>query len=331
MKPSKNNLLHHHLWLRKALKASNAEAILDFDNFEVHVRREKEFWTLYPQFLTTLNGVRQYTTTVSEDVNLFAGWLPYQNKHWPIAADKLAFKDYANKVNLPAPLYSTEVSSNLANVIVKRLSSSFGAQILGPFKSAQQHELDLSRGEYYERFVRGRILKIWYWNAKAICLELDKMPTVRGNGTATVGELIINRASQFRSMSEQEKTQMLKQCSAMLDYFDINASTVLEQGKHQPVEFRYGSDLMHATERSVVNLQTDPISNIMPILNDAGIRLQAAIPAMIRKDTLFTVDAILDKDSKPWFLEMNSNPAVHPYVYPAIVASVIPPLQKDSL
>ena len=39
----------------------------------------------------------------------------------------------------------------------------------------------------------------------------------------------------------------------------------------------------------------------------------------MRVDTLITLDAVVDANDKVWFLEINSNPAVHPDAYPALL------------
>jgi len=51
----------------------------------------------------------------------------------------------------------------------------------------------------------------------------------------------------------------------------------------------------------------------------AGRRLLAAIPPDMRGDTLFTLDAVVNAGDQAWFLEMNSNPMVHPDAYRAMI------------
>ena len=36
---------------------------------------------------------------------------------------------------------------------------------------------------------------------------------------------------------------------------------------------------------------------------------------------MFALDAIVDQEGQAWFLEMNSNPMVHPDLYGAMIAS----------
>lgn len=323
--PSKNNLLHHYLWLRAALASSGAEAILSFDSCDLLIRRGPQQWIMHPKFLAVVDGQQQYTSAVAPGITTFAGWLPYRQKHWPLAADKLAFKHYAHEARLPVPEFSTDPASALPTVIVKRAHSSFGAQIRGPFASARDYPLRPAQDEYYERFVEGKILKIWFWEGEPLCLEMDDLPTVRGNGRSTVGDLILQRLSLHQKLGERDQRRVLDAQAEMLRYFGCTTDTVLATGKRQVVEFRYGSNLLHPRGRTVVDLGRTPLAALMPTLRRAGPILRAAIPPELRRHTLFTVDAVLDRQDQLWLLEMNSNPAVHPLAYPAIAASLVGP------
>ncbi|SHN17636.1 hypothetical protein SAMN05192549_105167 [Duganella sacchari] len=325
--PSKNNLLQHFLWLRAALAEAGCEAILDFTSFNTLVRRGAEQWLLYPKFLAVTRGEQRYAAAPGPDVTTFAGWLPYQRKHWPLAADKLAFKEYARQAQLPVPEHSTDPQARINRVLVKHAHTSFGDGIAGPFLSSTEHALQPERGEFFERFVEGKILKVWYWEGQPLCMEMDEPPSVRGDGSSTIGQLILKRASLHKAYLPEESQALLARSVPLLQYCKTSLDTVLPRGQRQIVEFRYGSQLLHPRARSVVDLRTPPDAapypTLMPLLRSAGLRLQAAIPAAQQRHTLFTVDAVLDRLNQPWLLEMNSNPAVHPLVYPAIVASVM--------
>ena len=335
--PSKNNLLHHFLWLRAALAAAGAEAILDVDSFDVLVRRGPRQWALYPKFLAGAPGAQRYAAAPAPDVVTFAGWLPYRHKHWPLAADKLAFKRYARETLLPVPEYATDPDADLRDVIVKRANASFGAAIAGPFRSAAEHRLDPAHGEFFERFIEGKILKIWYWEGRPLCLEMDAMPSVRGDGGSSIGELILRRASLHQALRPEQRRALLDGCAALLRYHGTGIDDVLPRDRRQTVEFRYGSTLLHPRARTLVDLRGGPAGEgaaqgtgpaalaapLLELLGTAGLRLREAIPAGTRRHTLFTVDAVLDANGRAWLLEMNSNPAVHPLAYPAIAASVL--------
>ncbi|WZB76155.1 hypothetical protein WJ972_09910 [Achromobacter insuavis] len=42
----------------------------------------------------------------------------------------------------------------------------------------------------------------------------------------------------------------------------------------------------------------------------------------MRRNSVFTLDAVIDADDRVWLLEMNSHPMIHPNVYPPMLDSV---------
>lgn len=324
MQISKNNFLDHFRLFREAAKAAGGEAILPFDSANALVRRGADHWVFFPQFLASVDGVRQYQKVLTDDAFMFAGWLPYQLKRWDIASDKLAFKRYAGTAGIAVPPYSSVRDKSLRGVIVKRAKSSFGAQIRGPFDSPLDAPIDVDAGEYYEQFVEGALVKIWFWNEAPVCAELDRMPSVVGDGVSELRALILARADQTGVSKPAERDRILSLSAPLLRHFGKDMDSVLGKGVRQIVEFRYGSMLMQPGDRQVLRIVDRASSEPwMAPLWPAGARLLEAIPAESRRDTLFTVDAVLDRDKKLWMLEMNSNPTVHPLAYSAIVAGAM--------
>lgn len=321
--PSKNSLLHHHMWLRAAIQEAGAEALLSFDTYEAVIRRGAAYWMMYPKFLAELKGARQYVHTLSPEVFMFAGWLPYRQKNWPAAADKLVFKETARKLDLLVPAHAVAPSPALAEFIVKRPKSSFGAEIRGPYRQSQQPPPELGGEEFFEQFIAGRLLKVWFWNHAPLCIEMDRLPAVVGNGVSTIREMVLNRAQRLRRYPQAEREQLLESVQAVLRFHGTDLDAVLPKDKKQVVEFRYGSDLMLASDRTLIDVAKGTMPDLVARLNAIGMRLQHAIPSGIRHNTLYTVDAILDDDANVWLLEMNSSPSVHPLAYPAILRSVM--------
>jgi len=54
----------------------------------------------------------------------------------------------------------------------------------------------------------------------------------------------------------------------------------------------------------------------------AGPLLHRGIDEPLRRNSVFTLDAVIDADDRVWLLEMNSHPMIHPNVYPLMLASV---------
>lgn len=323
MQRIKGSFLYHCHQLRQALAAVGAEAMLPFDSFEVLARKGGEHHRFSPRFLAIKDGVRRYGDSLNNETDSFAGWMPYQRKNWLIAVDKLAFKQFSREADLQVPDYSFMPDSALKNVIIKRANGAFGTRMHGPFLRAGQYKLDMLAGEFYERFIEGSIAKIWFWNAEPICMEHDAMPSVTGNGIATIGQLISRKMARRRRLSEPEAAEILAGRQEILAFYGVDINNVLPDKQRLIIEFRYGSDFMESWDRKTIYFERQPAHVHLAELKKTGLRLQEAIPATIRKDTLFTVDAIIDKEQKLWFLEMNCNPVVHPLVYAAMAKSVV--------
>ncbi len=302
---------------------SGAELIIAGDSLQALVRKDRRHWMLRPHFLTTLDGVSRYTAQLHEKTEHFAGWFPYAIKRWHLASDKLAFKRYAALAGLPVPRHWLEPSDGLRDVLIKRSASSFGENLRGPFRSIADQRFDVAQGDYLESFIEGDLLKVWFWDGRPVCAERDAMAFVIGNGVSTLGELIERRARYRIVLSEPERAAMLGKCDVLLRYYGLTLESVLPPGAKQIVEFRYGTHLLPAGARQVVTFAEQPESGWVAVLHQTGTHLLAAIPEEIRPGTLFTVDAVLDREEHLWLLEVNSNPTVHPIAYAPMMESLL--------
>jgi hypothetical protein len=324
MPASKNSFFDHVKWFRKAALEAHADGFIALDNLHAYVRQGDRRYTFFPQFQTTVAGQLTYQQEPSDESSMFVGWRPYRMKQWDIAADKLTFKRFAAAAGLRTPHYWLEAHPDATDVVVKATRSSFGQQVLGPFRNGpKEHPLDFAAGQYYEEFIEGRLLKIWYWNAQPICAELDARPTVLGNGVASLRELVLRRASQHRQLSADEQATLLERTAILLEYQGCSLDTVLPTGVRQVVEFRYGAGVMHPADRRVLTLLKGKEPAWLGQAQHAGSLLYAGIPDAMRHNTVFTIDAILPTDGSLQLLEMNCNPTVHPLVYPAMAASLM--------
>lgn len=319
MAASKNNFLDHLRLFRSACRAVGAEVIISMESWQAFARQGDRHTTFYPQFQASVEGRLLYQPGLTDQSTMFAGWMPYRFKRWETALNKLAFKRYAQSVGLLVPKYWLDGEGTPSDVVVKSPSSSFGLGVHGPFRRSADRQLDLTQAEYYEEFVGGRLLKIWYWNGRPVCAEVDRLPFVYGDGVSTLAELIVQRASQYGPLGDKKREEILERCKPLLRYYKRGLDSVIPKGGKQVVEFRYGSFLMLTAERAVLDFANDDAPEWLDQARDAGAKLFAAIPAEVRRDTVFTVDAILPADGQVRFLEVNCNPTVHPLVYPVMV------------
>lgn len=311
----KRSLLHHFQSLQPALLELGAEAFLDPCSFVLRVRLGAATRTLYPQFMIVVKGVRQYTPRLSPEAMRFAGWCPYALRRWPLSTEKLLFKRYAVEHSLLTPDYSTDPDARMDDVVVKTSVSSFGFGIRGPLGSSTQHPLAPKAGEYFERFTRGRIAKIWYWNDQPVCMELVRMPSVEGNGAATVRQLI-------RREWPKMPLERMKRLEPILAWQDSRLDAIVPKRQVKILEFRYGAALIQRRLARDIDLTRRMVPAFEKQLRDAGQKLWRAIPEAVRADTVFSVDAIVDRHNQIWLLEMNSNPFIHPYAYAPMLRSL---------
>ena len=324
----KNQLMNHFKDLLPVLERLGAEASLNIRNFQAELRASGRSYTLYPQFVKFENGRRKYNIKFERDVGAFIGWSPYFNKTWPLSTEKLKFKAYATANGLATPEYSTDPGADLDDVLVKKSVSSFAEDILGPFRSSKEHPVDPGIGQFYERFVRGRIAKIFYLESRAVCLELEKPASVTGDGRRTIGQLLeariafgAQRGGAERAAENQGRGR--ERVARYLAFLGKSTADVPEAGAVQPIDFRYASGFGVPADLDNIDLTQNPVPELARQLELIGERLWDGIPADIRAGTLYTVDAILDADNKLWLLEMNSNPFIHPFVYAPMLEGLL--------
>ncbi len=287
------------------------------------LRKDEFHCVLFPQFLAVVQGVSQYVATLTDEASHFAGWLPYRHRRWAESTDKLLFKQLAQRAGLAVPPWWALADADVPDVLVKRARSSFGAQIKGPYRRSDECAIDIAQGEYYERFIEGRLLKVWYFGDKPVVLELDELPRLACDGRVSVGEQFDRRARLIRRRTPEEQERLRHRLEPVLKYQGYELDAVPPRGTRLVLEFRYGSEFMRPIDRRVIDLQA-AIGDRWEPLSKAGPHFASAINPIERAGTVFTVDAVLDAQGEFWFLEMNSNPTVHPLVYPHLIQSSLP-------
>jgi len=309
----KRSLLNHFKQLQQGLAQAHAEAFINVQTFVVEVRLQNKVYRLYPQFVARIEGKKVYTAQFSPDVLRFSGWRPYFDRAVPELAQKLKFKALLSQHGFATPPFATNANTDLTDVIVKKSRSSFGAQIRGPFASASQYKLDIAADEYYEKFILGDIVKIWFWNTQPVRLEKKAMPRIVGNGRANISRLAQKRM-------RRKKMPPWERLSELLAFYGRNLETVLAPKETQIVDFRYTSIFSRPKDIEETDLLAD--TGGFAELPKLAQVFCSTLPADIREHVVYSIDAILDGENKLWFLEVNFNPFVHPSVYPLMIASL---------
>lgn len=320
----KRSMLEHVRWLRRAAEAGGAELLLAGDTLLALLRKEEWHGALYPRFLVASGSQTVFTTQLHDPVDGFGGWLPYPIRAWPLAADRLQFKSTLAAAGLPVPEAIQEATEGLGHVMVKRAARSGQHHTEGPFRAAADRPLDAAAAEFYEPFIPGDRLEVWFWNGVPLCGEMRRLPFVLGDGTSRLGDLILHRASHSGPRSKEDGDALFARAEAFVRYLGTPLDTVIPQGVRQTVDFRHESPLSHPSDRDTVDLSTAGDTDWMRLLRRAGEVLLANLPEQDRVAALFTVELLLDDRNRPWLMAASSNPIVHPLVYPAMLASWMP-------
>jgi|KBSMisStaDraftv2_1062788.scaffolds.fasta_scaffold72464_2 hypothetical protein len=308
-----SNWFIHFEAVSKCLTQLGGRATCNMESGALDIRARGRRVELFPQFgLFPASGGIAYAQALLENVQWFIGWRPYINRVWPLSFDKRSFKAFCSANGVEVPRLWIRSEDVEADVLIKRGVSSFSEGIVGPYPSAvvKGSGRVLAQGEFFEEFILGDIMKVWYWNASPVCLEVFPMPTVSGDGTHTLRQLIKRIKIPHIECDWQA-------CQGIAEYQGLALDGVVPQGQQALVEFRYQS-ILHPVSTGFPNtnvLAKFTATPLMEQLRRSGEVFWRGIPEAVRQDTLFTVDGILDRTGTARFLEINSNPAAHPDVY----------------
>lgn len=308
------NLVTHFNKLLEALRLVGGKGFLDMETFEVELRLGEKAHRFYPQFRMRRGEGAVLTPAFFPLVNRFVGWRPYSLITDFSFTEKLTFKKLLTQHQIATPEYSTDPNSGMTNVVVKKEGLSFSQGMKGPFRSARECKIDGKEGEFYERFIPGQIVKIFYWNDRPVSIELRDMPNVVGDGRSTILELI-----EKKPFRREGKKRPLETVTSVVAFHGKNLSTVLPENETQIIDYRYSSEY-DSPRIEDIDLLTVKHPHFDAPLRRVGEVLWKVLQQEGYSAYTYTVDAMLDTQGKLWFLEANSNPAnVHPDAYPLML------------
>ena len=318
----KKDLLNHLIRIDEVAGSLGIQATLDIRGFRLTLDWPTGSAVLHPQFLVYVGGMKQYTSRFDASVAMFVGWRPRVDVQgivqWDLTCEKRRFKQFARDSGILTPAWSLDSREVMADAIVKRNRSSFAANIRGPFRSTAGIRLVESEGEYFERFIPGTIAKAWFWQGRPVCMELERMPVLAGDGVSSIRELAEQRLRQ-RGVSMD-----LVSIESFLAYQGRALGSVLARGETVRADFRYNSPFSVPRETQSVELSRVSQAPLFGQFARFGEALWPSIPPELRRAGLtFTVDAIVDPEGKAWALEVNANPFLHPAIYEPMLRSLV--------
>lgn len=307
-----------HSWMVHARLAElQAEASLDLRSFILDIKARNRCYSLYPRFMVRRGELIAYMRTPSAEAVGFAGWLPYENKRWPIGSGKFTFKEFCLRHGLATPGMWRSPHAGMRDFLVKHDLSSSADGMLGPFASYDAAAADqaLPPGGYYEQFVRGDVVKAWFWENRLAAVDICPMPAVAGDGRRTMRQLILAAVRRGKISSWRTFETLARFQNTALD-------EAVPEGKTLLADYRYSSPLLQISLDTAPSLDRHRASPALASLEALAPVFWNGIPEDAKTAALYTVDGILDAEGKLWLLEMNCNPVVHPEVYPWMLESL---------
>jgi hypothetical protein len=261
------------------------------------------------------DGTLTYSMQFQENAEGFIGWLPYFNKRWLEAYDKLAFKKRCNDLKLPTPAWSVgRIAPELGDFVVKSArGSSFGQRMRGPFAAAEANSHELRNGEYADEFVPGQIGKAWFWNDRVVAIGLREPASVTGDGTSSLAELV----RRVRWSADVVRV------SDFFRYRRLDWAQVPVCGETVVLDYKYGSPYERYEYASTNRIEELDGTPLVDQLNAWGPMFWDFVPLNIREGTLYTVDFVLSDSAGIRLLEMNCNPMVPPEIYGIILKAAL--------
>lgn len=311
------NLLNHLKLINNLLSVHGLEASVRLPDMRLRVAAGRRELNLFPHFVQAGRDRKmQLVPDGSGKGAGFAGWLPSRGVRWPEMSSKLAFRRRALGCGVRVPEHFGP-GENHGEVLVKTDRMAYVEGLRGPYAALSGADGRVSQGEYCERFIVGRNLRVWCWRGRPVCAEFEAPASVTGDGRSSVRSLVqkARRNAGYRVYVEDIAECMAARAGYLLD-------DVLPAGTQLVVDFRYGSALQPriATDENVWPKLEVSLANQV---REAAATMLAWVPADARMTLVFALDAVVDADGLAWWLNMEADPLLHPAVYPPMLADLL--------
>ena len=301
----KTSLLEHAKAVGAWAQRNAARTVIDAVDLSLSIRFESREFRLHPQFVGRRDGKQLVYFDVPDQFAIgFVGWLPYKPQAWDISLSKLDFKAAARDLDIPTPAHWRGPEAVSAPFLVKRERGAFGYGMRGPFKASEARRLALADGEYCEEFKWGRIARAWYWCGRLAVLEVFPMPAITGDG-----------ATSYEALLKHTGLDLPPDFANVARLQGVEPADVPTAGRRIVCDYRYVSPFnptLYENSNLLPRLAGTPLAQRF---GEAGERLWPRIPGPPGRQVGFVLDAIVDAQDQPWFLEVNSNPQWHPDIY----------------
>jgi hypothetical protein len=316
----RRNYLQHTLAVSTWMQQHDARGGIDPRNLGMEISQGERAVRFYPQFTIERHGQLAFVPKLQPGVSGFVGWLPQPGKAWKEAGDKLAFKTFARSHGLRTPLCGGPGTLPACDYLVKKASSTLGRDLYGPFPASRAAEIP--PGHFWEQFVRGRVVKAWYWDGELAVVEIVRMPTVTGDGQRTLAELALLVLGPVVAVTPLP--------AELLALQGVSLHAVPQAGQTIELEYRYISSFNPSNHVDQNAREVVRGTAVEEQLVRAGRVCLRALPQQRRPNTAFSIDGVLDAHDRLWLLEVNCNPLLHPAFYESMLDALFVKVPQEA-
>ncbi len=308
------NMLSHLRLLTQGAGAVGLQSKLHWDTLRMEVSGGGRYFDLEPEFIAPSGRGVTYSSTLRADTQSFAGWRTAPRKRCELADNKQAFKDFCVRNGLRTPRTFERPAAANTTLLVKELRrASNPGRVLGPLApQAVPADSPSQATRLLEEYVAGDPIEAWYWDGELTTVERRKKPQVLGDGVSSVRELMECACVIIGEADWDAAENLLRLQGLSLD-------AVAPAGREVTVGIKFWSAFQQLTTGDHNVLPGIVGSPLHQQLLHAGPVFWRGIPQDTRPHTVFNVSAVVDAQSRAWFVDMNTDVYVDPHAYPAML------------
>ena len=320
-------MLNHFAALQRLAAKTGARINLDTSNFVFEAKLRNRYFSFYPQFLVLKDQRLSHVPALVDEAIGFAGWRPYPPYSFPLSTDKLLFKRHLEAAGQRVPVTWMDPGDADRDFVIKRSMGSFGMKMSGPFRAAERNAFELGEaasgsGEIFaEQFIEGVIIKVWYWGQRAFFAHEQAYPLITSDGGTTLSELA--RTRMRVAPGDWSGSPAAAVAHACLRYQGLAPGDVLAADRTAWIDYRYGRTYdQGGLSRFSDNVLARLPEAVRGQIASAGAVAARALAEVMPAPVAYALDAMLDREGRLWWLEMNSNPVVPPEGYAEMFADL---------
>ena len=162
------------------------------------------------------------------------------------------------------------------------------------------------------------------WEGQPICLQRLAYPSVTGTGKHSIEVLAQARLEQlFRGEYHGQAKGDVNSLKNFLEFNGKSLNYIPKVQEQCAIDFRYGSYFSIPQLTQEIDLKNPKAATFKTQLEQLALALSQEKGQQALTQRLLVVDAVIDAKDKLWYLELEAEESVHPFVYTPMLKSLL--------